>query len=196
MNILLEQGMGTDNDLHIAREDRRQLLLALPALILTGEQDTCLIIKPLAKIHIMLFGKDLRRRHDGDLPAGIDHRNGSRSGDHGLTGTHIPLQEAVQANLELVGGPEYTEKEQAFARQLQRNLEIEEKGGDPKSLSLVHNGLGRAYYLWKSVDRAIEHYRHPGDWWTKLALSGMRQDFSWDASADHYIDCYRQTMEF
>ena len=50
-----------------------------------------------------------------------------------ITGVHEclanrPLQEAVQANLELVGGPEYSEKEQAFARQLQRNLEIEEKG--------------------------------------------------------------------
>lgn len=50
-----------------------------------------------------------------------------------ITGVHEclenrPLQEAVQANLELVGGPEYTEGEQDFARQLQRNLEIEEKG--------------------------------------------------------------------
>jgi aminobenzoyl-glutamate utilization protein B len=50
-----------------------------------------------------------------------------------ITGVHEclanrPLQEAVQANLELVGGPEYTEKEQAFARRLQRNLEIEERG--------------------------------------------------------------------
>jgi len=50
-----------------------------------------------------------------------------------ITGVHEclanrPLQEAVQANLELVGGPEYSEKEQGFARQLQRNLEVEEKG--------------------------------------------------------------------
>ncbi len=49
--------------------------------------------------------------------------------------------------------------------------------------------------LWYAIDRAIEHYRHPEDLWTRLALSGMNQDFSWDASADHYIDCYRQTME-
>ena len=39
-----------------------------------------------------------------------------------------PLQEAVQANLELVGPPQFTEKEQRFARQLQSFLEIEEKG--------------------------------------------------------------------
>jgi aminobenzoyl-glutamate utilization protein B len=50
-----------------------------------------------------------------------------------LTGVHEclmnrPLQEAVQANLELVGGPEYTEEEQDFAHRLQRSLGVEEKG--------------------------------------------------------------------
>jgi aminobenzoyl-glutamate utilization protein B len=50
-----------------------------------------------------------------------------------ITGVHEclanrPLQEAVQANLELVGGPEYSEEEQDFARRLQRNLGIEEEG--------------------------------------------------------------------
>jgi aminobenzoyl-glutamate utilization protein B len=50
-----------------------------------------------------------------------------------ITGVHEclmnrPLQEAVQANLELVGGPEYSEEEQDFARRLQRFLEVEEEG--------------------------------------------------------------------
>jgi aminobenzoyl-glutamate utilization protein B len=50
-----------------------------------------------------------------------------------ITGVHEclmnrPLQEAVQANLELVGGPDYTDEEQDFARRLQRFLEVEEKG--------------------------------------------------------------------
>jgi aminobenzoyl-glutamate utilization protein B len=58
-----------------------------------------------------------------------------------LTGVHAtalnrPLQEAMQANLELVGGPAFSEGDQAFARELQRFLEIEEKGleADPKPL--------------------------------------------------------------
>jgi aminobenzoyl-glutamate utilization protein B len=58
-----------------------------------------------------------------------------------LTGVHAmllnrPLQEAMQANLELVGGPAFTEEDQAFARELQRYLGIEEKGleADPKPL--------------------------------------------------------------
>jgi len=58
-----------------------------------------------------------------------------------LTGVHAtllnrPLQEAMQANLEFVGGPEFTEEDQAFAKALQAYLEIEEKGldSDPKPL--------------------------------------------------------------
>jgi aminobenzoyl-glutamate utilization protein B len=58
-----------------------------------------------------------------------------------LTGVHAtllnrPLQEAMQANLEIVGGPEFTEEDQAFAKALQAYLEIEEKGldADPKPL--------------------------------------------------------------
>lgn len=58
-----------------------------------------------------------------------------------LTGVHAmllnrPLQEAMQANLEFVGGPDFTEEDQAFAKALQAYLEIEEKGldADPKPL--------------------------------------------------------------
>ena len=50
-----------------------------------------------------------------------------------ITGVHAmllnrPLQEAVQANLELVGPPDFTAEDQAFARALQRSLGIEEEG--------------------------------------------------------------------
>lgn len=52
-----------------------------------------------------------------------------------ITGVHEynlnrPLQEALQANLEHVGPPPFTEEEQGFARALQQFLEIEEKGFD------------------------------------------------------------------
>lgn len=49
--------------------------------------------------------------------------------------------------------------------------------------------------LWYATNRALERFRRPGIWWKKLALAGMKQDFSWNASANHYIDCYRETME-
>ena len=50
-----------------------------------------------------------------------------------VTGLHEcvmirPLQEAIQRNLEIVGGPEYEPEEQDFARSLQRSLGVEEKG--------------------------------------------------------------------
>ncbi len=58
-----------------------------------------------------------------------------------LTGVHAtllnrPLQEAMQANLEAVGGPDFSEEDQSFAKSLQAYLGIEEKGldADPKPL--------------------------------------------------------------
>jgi aminobenzoyl-glutamate utilization protein B len=50
-----------------------------------------------------------------------------------ITGVHAtllnrPLQEAVQRNLELAGAPEFSDEDQAFARELQKALGIEEKG--------------------------------------------------------------------
>jgi aminobenzoyl-glutamate utilization protein B len=58
-----------------------------------------------------------------------------------LTGVHAmllnrPLQEAMQANLEFVGGPDFSDEDQAFARELQSFLGIEEKGleWEPKPL--------------------------------------------------------------
>lgn len=52
-----------------------------------------------------------------------------------LTGVHEmllnrPLQEAMQANLEAVGGPEFPDEFNEFARELQAFLGIEEKGLD------------------------------------------------------------------
>ncbi|UCH64190.1 MAG: amidohydrolase [Fidelibacterota bacterium] len=52
---------------------------------------------------------------------------------HLITGVHEyllnrPLQEAIQVNLELVGTPIFTKKEQAFARSIQRFLKIKERG--------------------------------------------------------------------
>ena len=52
---------------------------------------------------------------------------------HLITGVHEyllnrPLQETLQVNLELVGVPIFTKKEQAFARSMQRSLRVEEKG--------------------------------------------------------------------
>lgn len=59
-----------------------------------------------------------------------------------VTGVHEynlnrPLQEALQANMERVGAPDFTEEEQAFAKQLQAYLDIEEKGYDTEITPLA-----------------------------------------------------------
>jgi starch synthase len=45
-----------------------------------------------------------------------------------------------------------------------------------------------------AINRAIEYYRRPGMWWEKLAVRGMKQDFSWNSSAAHYLDIYSKAM--
>jgi starch synthase len=46
-----------------------------------------------------------------------------------------------------------------------------------------------------TVNRAIEYFRRPGQWWEKLAIHGMKQDFSWDSSAAHYLEIYTNAMD-
>lgn len=49
--------------------------------------------------------------------------------------------------------------------------------------------------LWQAVERAVEFHQRPGVWWEKLATTGMRQDFSWDASALHYLEIYQKAID-
>ncbi len=67
-----------------------------------------------------------------------------------LTGVHAmllnrPLQEAMQANLEFVGGPDFTEEDQAFAKELQEFLGVEAKGlaAEVKPLKTSRSPRGR-----------------------------------------------------
>jgi starch synthase len=55
--------------------------------------------------------------------------------------------------------------------------------GEPSPLSLL---IG--------LDRALALYRQPQAW-LAMVQRGMQQDFSWDRSAQHYLDLYRQAKE-
>lgn len=48
--------------------------------------------------------------------------------------------------------------------------------------------------LLDSVQRAIEYYNRSGQWWDKLAINGMKQNFSWDSSATHYLEIYAKAI--
>jgi starch synthase len=47
--------------------------------------------------------------------------------------------------------------------------------------------------LWETVERAIHYYHEPGNW-QQLVETGMRQDFSWRRSAEHYIELYERVL--
>ena len=49
--------------------------------------------------------------------------------------------------------------------------------------------------LWSALERVLAFRQRPAVWWEKLAVSGMRQDFSWDASARHYLEIYRRAID-
>jgi starch synthase len=48
--------------------------------------------------------------------------------------------------------------------------------------------------LWYATSQAIELRRRPSAWWHRLATAGMRQDFSWSASARHYSLLYQGAL--
>ena len=47
--------------------------------------------------------------------------------------------------------------------------------------------------LSEALERALNTYRQP-QVWQRLVQTGMRQDWSWAASARQYVELYRSTM--
>ena len=48
--------------------------------------------------------------------------------------------------------------------------------------------------LWHAVDRALMMWEGSPQQWQRIAVTGMRQDFSWGRSAAHYLALYRRAM--
>ncbi|MES9824829.1 MAG: glycogen synthase GlgA [Candidatus Thiodiazotropha endolucinida] len=49
--------------------------------------------------------------------------------------------------------------------------------------------------LWGAVEHAINFYRRSATDWEILARTGMQQDFSWEASAQHYLELYQTAID-
>lgn len=49
--------------------------------------------------------------------------------------------------------------------------------------------------LWGALEHAINFYRRSQTDWEILARTGMQLDLSWEASAQHYLDVYRQALD-
>ena len=106
-----------------------------------------------------------------------------------ITGVHDynlnrPLQEAVQANLERLGPPQFTETEQEFGKRLQRFLEVEESGfsteiaplaDGPQGIGGGSTDVAEVSYLAPtvafSIATAAEHV--PWHSWATTACHGM-----------------------
>ncbi|MGB8952929.1 MAG: amidohydrolase [Candidatus Aminicenantales bacterium] len=108
---------------------------------------------------------------------------------HFVSGVHEMLPnragaETVYSNLLLVGPPPFTEEEQAFAREIQKNLETEEKGLkteiEPFTLPQRSWGSGStdvAEVSWltptTSLGVAFKPIGTPGHHWSSVACGGM-----------------------
>ncbi|KAL3700083.1 hypothetical protein R1sor_018105 [Riccia sorocarpa] len=46
-----------------------------------------------------------------------------------------------------------------------------------------------------ALDRAMSYYKTDRDWWQRLVSRAMKMDYSWNHSADEYIELYRQCLE-
>lgn len=70
---------------------------------------------------------------------------------------------------------------------------------EEKSFGFDH-GNGFSFYdyssfaLYSSVERAVNTFKHK-DTWKKIQLNGMNMDFSWDKSAEKYMELYKMAKE-
>jgi aminobenzoyl-glutamate utilization protein B len=58
---------------------------------------------------------------------------------------NTPLAERMQANLEKIGVPTFTEEEQAFAREIQRNYGVEPEGMALETIPLIDENTSRGF---------------------------------------------------
>ena len=62
------------------------------------------------------------------------------------------------------------------------------------------DGNGFSFYdasgfaLFKSVERAVNTFKHK-DIWNKIQSNGMKADFSWEKSAEKYLELYKLAKE-
>ena len=98
-DVFLKERMRADDEIDIARRQRRENLRALAAALAAGEDG-----EPDAggagerrDRRKMLARQNFRRRHEGRLAAGLDHGRGGEQSDERLAGTDIAVQQPQHA---------------------------------------------------------------------------------------------------
>ena len=97
LHLLLENGMGADDQTGTAALHQLQCRLALPAGLAAGQpgQRDAQRLQPVMEFAVMLLGQDLGRRHHRHLPAVFDRLQRGHGGDDGLAAADIALQQAL-----------------------------------------------------------------------------------------------------
>ena len=98
-DVFLKERMRADDEIDIARRQRRENLRALAAALAAGEDG-----EPDAggggerrDGRKMLARQNFRRRHEGGLAAGLDHGRGGEQSDERLAGTDVAVQQPQHA---------------------------------------------------------------------------------------------------
>ncbi len=94
-DVVLEEGMGADRDLGLARRQRPQLLGPAGTLIAACEQHhpDVLGLEWLGDGLVVLARQDLCRGHQRRLQAGVRRVRHGQHGHHGLAGAHVALEQ-------------------------------------------------------------------------------------------------------
>ena len=98
-HVLLEQRVGADDDVEVARRQRRHDGVAGAALLAAGQQRDAQArgLGEAGDGGEMLAGEDFGRRHQRRLPARFDHLGHGDQSHHRLAGADIALKEADHA---------------------------------------------------------------------------------------------------
>ena len=94
-DVLLEQRMRPDGEAVVARREPGERLAPRPRRHPPGEQQGLEPQRgePAREILGVLFGEQLRRRHQRDLKTGFDGVRGRERGDDGLAGADVALHQ-------------------------------------------------------------------------------------------------------
>ena len=98
-NVLLEQGMGAEQEIDVAEGEPVEDFLARRSALAAGEDGDMQARRFGQRLDgvEVLAGEDFGRRHEGGLPAGLDHGRRRQQRHHGLAGADIALQQPQHA---------------------------------------------------------------------------------------------------
>ncbi|KAG0622794.1 hypothetical protein M758_3G123800 [Ceratodon purpureus] len=69
----------------------------------------------------------------------------------------------------------------------------DERNPEEKKNGFVFDDPNEGSLNW-GLDRALDYFTQRPEWWQDLVKKAMLMDFTWDASADQYVELYKQVL--